>query len=153
MTDLEAAVRHADIVSCATLSTAPLVRGAWLRAGQHLDLVGAFTMAMREADDEALRRARVVVDTAAALHAGGDVAIAIRDGALRAADVLDLGALCRGEAEGRRTPGEITLFKPVGTAVDPASAAGLGEPRGRLNSPRRPASGLPLWRLLFSIRS
>ena len=123
--DLEAAAREADIVSCATLSTAPLVRGAWLGPGQHLDLVGAFTMAMREADDEALRRARVAVDTAAALHEGGDVAIAVRDGVIRAADVLDLGALCRGEADGRRTPGDITLFKPVGTAVADLAAAVL----------------------------
>ena len=62
--DLEAAVREADIVSCATLSTEPLIAGAWLKTGAHLDLVGAFTLEMREADDEALRRARVFVDTA-----------------------------------------------------------------------------------------
>ena len=117
VTDLEAAVRAADIVSCATLSTAPLIRGAWLRPGQHLDLVGAFTMGMREADDEALRRARVVVDTPAALTEGGDVAVAIRDGALAREAVVDLGALCRGEAPGRGSPEEITLFKPVGTAI------------------------------------
>ena len=115
--DLEGAARAADILSCATLSTAPLIRGAWLRPGQHLDLVGAFTMGMREADDEALRRARVVVDTPAALTEGGDVAIAIRDGVLSREAVIDLGALCRGEAAGRRSPDEITLFKPVGTAV------------------------------------
>ena len=56
--DLEAAVRRADAVSCATLSTEPPVRGAWLRPGTHLDLIGAFTPAMREADAEAVRRAR-----------------------------------------------------------------------------------------------
>ena len=117
VTDLEGAVRGADIVCCATLSTAPLIRGAWLQAGQHLDLVGAFTMGMREADDEALRCARVVVDTAAALTEGGDVAIAIRDGVLRPEAVVDLGALCRAEAPGRGGPDDITLFKPVGTAV------------------------------------
>ena len=117
VTDLEGAARAADIVSCATLSTAPLIRGDWLRPGQHLDLVGAFTMAMREADDEALRRARVVVDTPASLTEGGDVAVAIRDGVLSPASVVDLGALCRGEAAGRRAPDDITLFKPVGTAV------------------------------------
>lgn len=117
VTDLEGAARAADILSCATLSTAPLIRGAWLRPGQHLDLVGAFTMGMREADDDALRRARVVVDTPAALTEGGDVAIAIRDGILSPAEVTDLGALCRGQAAGRRSPDDITLFKPVGTAV------------------------------------
>ena len=72
----------ADIISCATLSPAPLIAGAWLRAGQHLDLVGAFNMAMREADDLALQRARVFVDTPAALNEGGDVAQAIANGAL-----------------------------------------------------------------------
>ena len=117
VTDLEGAARAADIISCATLSTAPLIRGAWLRPGQHLDLVGAFTMGMREADDDALRRARVVVDTPAALTEGGDVAIAVRDGVLPRDAVIDLGALCRGEAAGRRAPGDITLFKPVGTAI------------------------------------
>lgn len=117
VTDLEAAVRAADTVACATLSTVPLVEGAWLRPGQHIDLVGAFTMAMREADDEALRRARVAVDTPASLSEGGDVAIAIRDGVLQPSDILDLGSLCRGEVRGRLGPHDITLFKPVGTAV------------------------------------
>ncbi|HST95118.1 MAG TPA: ornithine cyclodeaminase family protein, partial [Microvirga sp.] len=59
VTDLEAAVRGADLVSCATLSTAPIVKGAWLKEGAHLDLVGAFNLRMREADDEALRRSQV----------------------------------------------------------------------------------------------
>ena len=72
--DLEAAIRAADIVSCATLSARPLVKGAWLEPGAHLDLVGAFTPKMRESDDEAVRRARVFVDTrAGALHEAGDI--------------------------------------------------------------------------------
>ena len=122
--DLEAAVRDADIISCATLSSAPLIRGGWLAPGQHLDLVGAFTMGMREADDACLGRARVFVDTPAALTEGGDVAVAIRDGALREADVLaDLGALCRGAHPGRGGVDEVTLFKSVGTAVADLAAA------------------------------
>ena len=68
--DLEAVVRTADIVSCATLSTEPLIRGAWLKKGAHLDLVGAFTPKMREADDDAVRRARVYVDTRAGAPKG-----------------------------------------------------------------------------------
>ena len=68
--DLEAAVRGADLVSCATLSQSPLVKGEWLKPGAHLDLVGAFNLAMREADDEALRRSSLYVDTAAARHEG-----------------------------------------------------------------------------------
>ena len=75
---LEDGVRDADIISCATLSDAPLVAGAWLEPGQHLDLVGAFTMQMREADDAALKRARIFVDAEAAMSEGGDVALGRR---------------------------------------------------------------------------
>lgn len=123
--DLEGAVRAADIISCATLSKTPLIAGDWLRPGQHLDLVGAFNLEMREADDEALRRARVFIDTDAALSEGGDVALALRGGAIeRAHIVANLGALCRG-AVGRRDSGEITLFKSVGAALEDLAAAML----------------------------
>ena len=64
-------MREADIVSCATLATEPLIKGAWLKKGAHVDLVGAFTPKMREADDAAIKRARVYVDTRAALSGGG----------------------------------------------------------------------------------
>ncbi len=122
---LEEAVREADIISCATLSQTPLVAGAWLKAGQHLDLVGAFNMHMREADDAALKRARVFVDTGAALEEGGDVAIGLQNGALTRADVVaDLAALVRG-APGRGGPLEITLFKSVGAAIEDLAAAML----------------------------
>jgi ornithine cyclodeaminase len=123
-TDLEAAVREADLVSCATLSTAPLVKGEWLGAGVHVDLVGAFNLAMREVDDEAMRRASVYIDTKAAMHEGGDVALALRSGALAEADIRgDLFALCRGEAPGRTKTDEITLFKSVGSAIEDLAAA------------------------------
>ena len=121
--DLEGSVAKADVISCATLATAPLIEGRWLKAGQHLDLVGAFSMGMREADDEALRRARVFVDTEAACTEGGDVAIALKSGVLSRAEVVaDLPALCCG-AEGRRTADEITLFKSVGAAIEDLAAA------------------------------
>ncbi len=124
--DLEAGLRDADVVSCATLSTAPLVRGASLRPGTHLDLVGAFTPAMREADDDALRGARVFVDTAAALTEGGDVAAAIRAGAIRPADVCaTLADLCGGGARGRVSAAEVTAFKSVGAALEDLAAATL----------------------------
>jgi ornithine cyclodeaminase/alanine dehydrogenase-like protein (mu-crystallin family) len=123
--DLEGAVREADVISCATLATAPLIEGRWLRAGQHLDLVGAFTLGMREADDEALRRARVFVDTEAACTEGGDVAVGIASGVITRADVAaDLPALCLG-AKGRRTVDEITLFKSVGASIEDLAAAML----------------------------
>jgi ornithine cyclodeaminase/alanine dehydrogenase-like protein (mu-crystallin family) len=122
--NLESAVREADLVSCATLSTAPLVRGAWLKAGAHLDLVGAFKPGMREADDEALQRANVFVDTDGARTEGGDVAAALASGAIRADQVRgSLIDLCRNRATGRDNPGEITVFKSVGTAVEDLAAA------------------------------
>jgi ornithine cyclodeaminase/alanine dehydrogenase-like protein (mu-crystallin family) len=121
--DLEAAARDADVISCATLSNTPLIEGAWLKAGQHLDLVGAFNLAMREADDAALRRARLFVDTKAALEEGGDVAQGLASGAIAAIDIVaDLSALCRGAA-GRANDDEITLFKSVGAAIEDLAAA------------------------------
>lgn len=125
--DLESAVRKADIISCATLSTEPLVRGAWLRQGQHLDLVGAFTGAMRESDAEALRRSRVYVDTfAGVMSEGGDVLQAIAEGGIAESDIVaDLRGLARGDDPGRRSPEEITLFKSVGYALEDLVAAQL----------------------------
>jgi alanine dehydrogenase len=125
--DLEAAIRTADIISCATLSAEPLVRGAWLRPGAHVDLVGGYTPRMREADDDAVRRARLYVDTrAGALKEAGDVVDPIRRGVISNADVAgDLFDLCRGTVAGRRTADEITLFKSVGTALEDLAAAML----------------------------
>jgi ornithine cyclodeaminase/alanine dehydrogenase-like protein (mu-crystallin family) len=124
--DLEAAVRAADIVSAATLSARPLIAGEWLQPGVHVDLVGGYTPRMREADDAAIRRARVFVDTrAGALHEAGDMVQPIAAGRLAEADIADLFALCRGETEGRRSDGEITLFKSVGSAIEDLAAAVL----------------------------
>lgn len=124
---LEAAAREADIISCATLSLEPLIRGAWLKPGCHLDLVGAFRPHMRECDDEAVARARVYVDTrAGALSEGGDLVQALAAGVFEEADVAgELAELCRGEVAGRGGPGEITLFKSVGTAIEDLAAAEL----------------------------
>lgn len=125
VTDLEAAVREADLISCATLSSAPLVQGAWLKPGSHLDLVGAFNLKMREADDEAVRRAHVFVDTAAALTEGGDVALALKSGAIAETHVRGtLFDLCR-SGPPARSPEAITLFKSVGTAIEDLAAAML----------------------------
>lgn len=122
--DLEAAVRRADIVSCATLSTQALVRGAWLQAGAHLDLVGSFTPQMREADSECFRRAAVCVDTAEALAKAGDVLQAVAEGAFDSTRLRGtLAELCRGQVAGRVAAGEITLFKSVGTALEDLAAA------------------------------
>lgn len=124
--ELEAAVHTADIVSCATLATEPLVRGAWLRPGSHLDLIGSFTPAMREADDDCLRGARLVVDTDEALAKSGDLLGPLARGVIRAADVAaTLTSLSRGEAPGRESAGERTVFKSVGTALEDLAAAML----------------------------
>ncbi|HVL72224.1 MAG TPA: ornithine cyclodeaminase family protein, partial [Beijerinckiaceae bacterium] len=113
-----------DLVSCATLSTAPIVEGAWLKEGAHLDLVGAFNLRMREADDEALRRAAIHVDTPAALSEGGDVALALKVGAIDRAQVRgDLADLGTGRLSGRDSADQITLFKSVGTALEDLAAA------------------------------
>ena len=122
--DLEAAVRAADVVSCATLSKEPLVRGEWLKPGTHLDLVGAFNLGMREADDDVLRRARVFVDTPAALSEGGDVALGLRSGAIAPGHVVgDLHGLCTGTIRGRESAREITVFKSVGASLEDLAAA------------------------------
>jgi ornithine cyclodeaminase len=124
--DLEAAARDADIISCATLARAPLIRGAWLRPGTHLDLIGGFTPAMREADDDAVRRARVFMDTEAALAEAGDLIDPLASGALQRQDIVgDLAGLCRGLVQGRRSADEITLFKSVGSGLEDLAAASL----------------------------
>lgn len=125
--DLERAVAEADIVTCATLAHEPLVRGAWLRPGTHLDLVGGYTPEMREADDDAVRRATVYVDTRAGATAeAGDILRPLRSGALTWERIAgDLFELVRGTARGRRTAAEITFFKSVGSALEDLAAARL----------------------------
>ena len=125
--DLKAAVRLADIVSCATLSSDPLVWGAWLKPGAHVDLVGAFTPKMRESDDEAVRRARVYVDTrAGALKEAGDIVQPLAARVIEESDIVgDLADLCRNKVGGRASVDEITLFKSVGTALEDLAAAAL----------------------------
>ena len=129
VTDRRQAISEADIISCATLSAAPLVEGDCLREGQHVDLVGAYTPQMRESDDEAVRRARVYVDTrAGALKEGGDIVQPLANGTISESDVIaDLYELSRAQRAGR-TSGDatsITLFKSVGAALEDLAAAEL----------------------------
>ena len=132
-TDLATAVPQADIVSCATLSQQPLIRGAWLSPGTHLDLIGSFTPAAREADDDAVRRASVFVDThRGATHETGDIVIPITTGVITAQDIrAELQQLVRGDHPGRTRADEITLFKSVGIASEDLAAAGLVYQRGK----------------------
>ncbi|MGO4387520.1 ornithine cyclodeaminase family protein [Microvirga sp. 2YAF29] len=122
VTDLEGAVREADLVSCATLSSSPIVKGEWLKEGAHLDLVGAFNLKMREADDEALRRSEIYIDTDAARSEGGDVALSLQSGAITPDHVRGtLSDLCR--KPHLRAEKAITTFKSVGTALEDLAAA------------------------------
>jgi len=122
--DLDAELGQADIVSSATISQTPLVRGALLKAGAHVDLVGGFTPDMREADDDAIRRARVFVDTrAGATKEAGDIVKPLASGVLREADIVaELAELARGQKKGRESADEITLFKSVGAALEDLAA-------------------------------
>jgi ornithine cyclodeaminase len=130
--DRAAAIRDADIVSVATLSDAPLVEGAWLKPGAHVDLVGAFTPAMREADDAAICQATVYVDTRAGMRESGDIAQPLASGALTEARIAgDLFDIAAGRAK-RRSDDEITLFKSVGYAAE--DLAGATEVWRRLNA-------------------
>ena len=122
--DLDEAVGRADIVSSATISTDPLIKGSLLKPGAHVDLVGGFTPGMREADDDAIRRARVYVDTrAGATREAGDIAQPLASGVLTSDGIVaDLHELARGERQGRGNDGEITLFKSVGAALEDLAA-------------------------------
>jgi ornithine cyclodeaminase/alanine dehydrogenase-like protein (mu-crystallin family) len=130
--DLQSAVRQAHIVSCATLSTTPLIEGAWLQQGSHLDLIGSFTPAMREADDACFEGAALYVDTDEALQKSGDLIGPLMRGVFKTSDVLGtLASLSRQDAgdfllgcKRDRKP-ERTVFKSVGTALEDLAAAML----------------------------
>ncbi len=124
---LEPAVRESHIVSCATTATAPIVHGAWIEPGTHLDLVGGFTPTMREVDEAAVARARIAVDTyAGALAEAGDLLVPLASGTIgRESIVAELAELVRGTRLGRTSAAEITLFKSVGTALEDLCAAAL----------------------------
>ena len=115
--DLQGAVQRAEIICTATMSATPVVRGEWLQAGQHLDLIGAYTPAMREVDDVAMQRASVFVDArATTLHHIGDLMAPIASGAIREADVrADFYDMASGKFQ-RVSEDEITLAKNGGGA-------------------------------------
>jgi ornithine cyclodeaminase len=122
--DLESAARNTDIICSATPATAPLLRGAWLKPGQHIDLVGGFTPDMREADDQAIDRSRVYVDTMTAIEEAGDIVQPLRAGLITEKTIAgDLAELTQGRCHGRSFYNQITLFKSVGTALEDLAAA------------------------------
>ncbi len=125
VSDLEHAVRQSDIISCVTTSTAPIVKGAWLRPGTHVDLAGSFKPTMRETDADVVARSSVYVDTRdGALAEAGDLLQARDEGKFDFAAIKgDLADLCRGTAKGRASGDEITLFKSAGTAIEDLATA------------------------------
>jgi ornithine cyclodeaminase/alanine dehydrogenase-like protein (mu-crystallin family) len=124
VTDLAAACGEADIVSCATLATAPVVHGAWLRPGSHLDLIGSFTPAMREADDACFAGAGLWVDTEESFRKSGELLGPLQRGVIRQEALRGtLTTLARGQAGGRAIAQERTVFKSVGLALEDLAAA------------------------------
>ncbi|PYC47013.1 ornithine cyclodeaminase [Litorivita pollutaquae] len=113
--DLEPAVRAADIVTSATMAADPVLRGDWLRAGQHIDLIGAFRPDMREADDAAVKRARIFVDFyGSVIDHIGELKIPLDNRVIARKDIVadfySLGDFTRLDQS------EITLFKNGGGA-------------------------------------
>jgi ornithine cyclodeaminase/alanine dehydrogenase-like protein (mu-crystallin family) len=116
--NLDEVVGFGDIVSCATNSETPLVKGERLKIGAHLDLVGSFKHSMKECDDEALKRGKVFVDNEAALVEAGELVGAFESGVIKEDEIGgNLVELIRGDKVGRSSLEEITVFKSVGSAV------------------------------------
>lgn len=115
--DLADGVARADIVTAATFSSEPLIRGAWVRPGTHVDLIGAFAPTMREADDDLVRNARIYVDSReTAISGPGEIAIPLARGVIAETDIRgDLHDLCEG-APARTDPAQITVYKNAGGA-------------------------------------
>ncbi|MDX5381717.1 MAG: ornithine cyclodeaminase [Rhodobacterales bacterium] len=113
--DLAQAVSQADIITCATMSTQPIIQGDWLRPGQHLDLIGAYRPDMREADDTALRRARIFVDSYdTTVGHIGEIKDPLARGVIARSDIL--ADYYEPEKFIRQSEDEITLFKNGGGA-------------------------------------
>lgn len=127
VSQLDDALGEADIISAATMAETPLIRGALLRPGAHLDLVGAFRPTMREADDEAVRRARLFCDTMDCIERSGELGIPLRAGTITRERIEgDLFDLCNEKVPGRRSDADITFYKNgSGGHIDLFIASGL----------------------------
>lgn len=125
VTDLEESARNADVISCATLSKTPLIKGAWIKPGTHLDMIGSHKPTTRETDNDAIRKSSIFVDSRmGALHETGELALPIADGIITEEDVkADIVELIKGIHMGRATHEEVTLFKSAGLAIEDLAAA------------------------------
>lgn len=123
--DLKKAAQNADVISTATMTVDPILKGKWLKKGVYLDLVGAYKPHMREADDDAIIKSDIYVDSReGALHETGEMLIPIEKGLFSENDVCaDLTQLCRGEHPGRQSDDETILFKSAGLAIEDLAGA------------------------------
>lgn len=124
--DLDTAVAAADVITCVTGAKSPLVKGALVKEGTHVDLIGSFTPEMRESDDDVVRRATVFADTRSDGILAGDLAQPIADGIISEDDIAaDLFELTTGVHPGRTSTEQITMFKSAGFALEDVAAARL----------------------------
>jgi len=122
---LEEGVKATDIISCATLAEDPIIKGEWLKPGQHIDLIGSFTPTMREVDDSTLKRSKIFIDTQAAVIESGEFLIPLNSGVIEKDDIgASLYELCSQDKTWRNSQ-DITLFKGVGHAIEDLAAASL----------------------------
>ncbi|MGB8338694.1 MAG: ornithine cyclodeaminase family protein [Burkholderiales bacterium] len=124
-TDLKAAVESSDMISAATLSTQPLILGAWIQPGTHVDLIGGFRENMREADDALVANATLFADTKMAAAEAGDIVHPLKWGLIEVSSITTLDKLCSGQHQGRNDDKQKTLFKSVGSALADIAAASL----------------------------
>jgi alanine dehydrogenase len=119
------AVEGADLVCTVTAAREPVLEGAWLAPGAHVNAVGACTAVTRELDTAAVLRARLFVDRReSALAEAGDLLIPLRAGEVGESQIAgELGEVLTGRVPGRRSGDEITLFKSLGLAVEDLAAA------------------------------
>jgi len=125
VTNLEESACKADLISCATLSKTPIIKGEWIKPGAHLDLIGSHKPDTRETDDDAIRKSSIFVDSrSGALHETGELALPIASGIITAGDIkADIVELVKGIHPGRTSSEEVTLFKSAGLAIEDLAAA------------------------------
>ncbi|EAZ79314.1 bifunctional Delta(1)-pyrroline-2-carboxylate/Delta(1)-piperideine-2-carboxylate reductase [Algoriphagus machipongonensis] len=125
VSNLEESARNADIISCATLSKDPIIKGEWVKLGAHLDMIGSHKPTTRETDNDAIRKSSIFLDSReGALHESGELAIPIAEGIITENDIkADIVELVKGIHPGRSSNDEITLFKSAGLAVEDLAAA------------------------------
>ena len=123
--NLEDGIQKVDIISTATLSKEPLIKGEWLKDGQHIDLVGSFQKDSREADDEVILRSEIYADTIeGASQESGDLVLPLKDKIITKKDIVgDLFSLCKREIPGRTKAESITCFKSVGHGLEDLATA------------------------------